>query len=272
MIIDDTHRFVFMHIPKCAGSSVRAQLSRWDFRDDAFHQPGHHADLGAVHFAHLPLAFLRTYYPIEFAKVATYRSFALTRDPRARFASATIQHLREFRGVRDLNLDSRRIVSEAHRVIDWLEGKGLFCDLEYIHFSRQIDYVELEGRRIVAEVFPIEDMSAFAMELEATCGIVFEPERRENANLAADNPLLATLRLAKPLYRRLTSWKDRERLLLLMRRLKIHDPASLYARLLANERVARFVEDYYADDFALHQASTDRLAMSPAARHEGVDQ
>lgn len=98
MIIDDTHQFVFVHIPKCAGSSVHAQLSLFDARDPASHRGGVHPVLGPIHFAHIPLRFLRDHFPAEFAKLGVYRSFALTRDPRARFVSATVQHLREFRG------------------------------------------------------------------------------------------------------------------------------------------------------------------------------
>lgn len=30
MIIDDRHRFVFVHIPKCAGTSVRQVLKQFD--------------------------------------------------------------------------------------------------------------------------------------------------------------------------------------------------------------------------------------------------
>jgi hypothetical protein len=262
MIIDDAHRFVFVHIPKCAGSSVHAQLSGLDLRDAAFHRPGLHADLGSVHFAHLPLTFLRAAYLADFEKVRTYRSFALTRDPSSRFASAVVQRLREFRGVRDLNVDSRMVVSEAHRVIDWLSDRGPFCDLEYIHFSRQIDFVELDGRRIVADVFPIEDMRAFAARLEAVCGIHLDPERRENTNLASENPMLAMLRSAKPLYGRLTRWKDRERLLLWLRRMKLHDPGALYARLLDDAKVARFVDDYYASDLALHRSTLEAVRQA----------
>jgi hypothetical protein len=261
MIIDNVHRFAFVHIPKCGGSSVHAQLSKWDSRDAAFHRPGNHPQMGDVHFAHLPLAFLKTYYPADFDKLSRYSSFAVTRDPRARFVSATVQRLREFRGVHELNLDIKLVVNEAHQTIEWLSGRDAFCDLGYIHFSRQLDHVELAGRRVVANVFAIEDMGAFAVKLEATCGVTFDAERRENTSLASHSRLLAAVHSAKPLYSRLTSWKTRERLLLLMRRLKLRRPDALYVRLLRDRKIARFIEDYYAADFELHDA-----ALGGAAR------
>jgi hypothetical protein len=255
MIVDDVHRFVFVHIPKCAGSTVHAQLSAWDSRDPAFHRPGRHPHMGDVHFAHLPLAFLRAHYPTEFDKLTQYHSFALTRDPRSRFVSALLQRLREFRGVRDLNLDRTVIVNEAHHVIEWLTGRGVFSDLEYIHFSRQADYVRLDGVPVVANVYAVETLEAFAAALNRLCGVTVDPQRRENKNLASDNRVLAALHLAKPVYSRLTSWQFRERLLLFLRRATLGDSASLDARVLRDRKTARFVEDFYAEDEALHRAS-----------------
>ena len=260
MIIDDTHQFVFVHIPKCAGSSVHAQLSLLDKRDAAFHRGGQHPTLGQIHFAHLPLVFLRDHFPAEFQKVTAYRSFALTRDPRARFVSAVIQHLREFRGVERLALDSATVVREAHAIIDWLGSRGPFCDEEYIHFSRQVDYVELDGERVVGEIFPIENMAAFAARLRELWNIDFDHSRRSNTSLVTDHPFLGAARLAKPIYAKLTRWKDRERLLLWMRRSRLADHKPLYEVVLRDAKIARFIEGFYADDFHLRHSALAKTA------------
>jgi len=272
MIIDDAHRAAFVHIPKCGGTSVSLQFSELDSCAGAFRRKGVHPVLGSIHYAHIPLAYLKQHYPDEFEKVATYRSFALVRDPYERFASATFQRLEEFGGASGLDvaskldITSKQALGEARAVMRWLGDRGAFCDLEYIHFSRQVDYVELAGRPIVGHVFPLENISDMAAALEASCGVRFDPERRENTNFASNNRLLALLHVAKPIYSRLTSWSFRERVLLTMRRWKVSGPGALYAAFRQDREVSRFIETYYAGDFALYDAAKDRLSRTAAER------
>lgn len=266
MIIDDAHRAAFVHIPKCGGTSVSLQFSELDSYAGAFRRKGVHPALGSIHYAHIPLAHLEQHYPDEFEKIATYQSFALVRDPHDRFASATFQRLEEFGGASRLNvtskldITSKQALGEAREVIRWLADRDTFCDLEYIHFSRQIDYVELRGQRIVDHVFPLENISDMAAALEAFCGIRFDPERRENTNFASNNRLLAMLHVAKPIYSRLTSWEFRKRVVGTLRRWNMHGPDSLYAELRQDPEVSSFVGDYYAMDFALYRSAKARLS------------
>jgi hypothetical protein len=255
VVIDDTHRLVFVHIPKCGGTSIRAALSAFDSLQGEFAKKGVHPILGPIFFGHLPLAFVERHYPSQWEKLLTYESLAVARDPFERFSSATIQRLKEFRGEIDLKITTSMALNEAHKTIQWLSRRGTFCDMEYIHFSRQIDYVELEGRRMVTNIFAIEHLAALATVLETRYGLHLDPERRENATFASDNRLLARLRVAKPVYKRLTSWTFRERMLVLMRRLRLHTPTSLYEAFRRDSQIRDFVEDYYADDFALHRAA-----------------
>jgi hypothetical protein len=255
MIIDDTHRTAFVHIPKCGGTSISLQFGALDSYGGAFRRKGVHPKLGAVHFAHIPLLFLRGHYPAEFDKVSSYRSFALTRDPHARFASATFQRLEEFLGVPKTDITLARALEEARAVIGWLAGRGPFCDLNYIHFSRQVDYVALDGTRIVDVVVRIEDIADLAVALEARCHIPFDPDRRENTNFGSPSRLLSMLRAGKPLYSRLTTWAFRERLLLLARRWNVQNPQSLYDAFRHDPQISTFVEDYYAEDFRLYGAA-----------------
>ncbi len=266
MIIDDAHRAAFVHIPKCGGTSVSLQFGDLDSYGGAFRRKGVHPLLGAINYGHVPLMYLKQCFPIEFEKISSYTSFALVRDPHTRFASAIFQRLDEFGGVHKLNVTSKLALREAREVIRWLTDKGPFCDLEYIHFSRQIDYVELDGRPIVGNVFPLENIADMAAAFQTSCGVRFDPERRENTNFASSNPILAMLRVAKPIYSRLTSWTFRERVLLTMQRLNINRPDSLYAALLRVPEVNGFVEDYYAEDFALYRSAKARVSGLVAGR------
>lgn len=261
MIIDDTHQAAFVHIPKCGGTSISLQLSTVDSYGGRFRNKGHHPDLGAVHFAHIPLTFLRAEFPDVFAKVAVYQSFALTRDPHDRFASAVFQRLEEFRGVRKTAVTSRMALGEAREVISWLTERGPFCDLDYIHFSRQVDYVRLDGRNVVGNVFAIETMDEMTRCLGKLCRLSLDPERRENTNFASGNSVLAMIHLVKPIYSRLTTWAFRERMLHRLRRWDVHNPRRLYEALRADGPISQFVETYYSTDFTLHAAGRAAVAV-----------
>jgi hypothetical protein len=260
MILDDTHETAFIHIPKCGGTSISLQFRDLDSYGGAFRRKGVHPALGAIHYAHIPLSFLARCYPAEFGKVSAYRSFALARDPHERFASATFQRLEEFIGVPKPNITQARALDEARAVMRWLAGRGPFCDLEHIHFSRQIDYVALDGAPIVDQVYPIEDIAGLALALEARCQIRFDPQRRANTNFGSSNRLLSLLRLAKPLYSRVTTWELRERLLLMARRWKLQSPHTLYEAFREDAEISDFVEGYYAEDFRLYRAARNRAA------------
>lgn len=258
MIIDDEHRMVFVHIPKCGGTSVKRNLGEFDSSRGGFRRKSDHPTLGTIHLSHIPLRFLKVFYFEEFEKVAAYQAFALTRDPLDRFASATFQRLMEFRGIPRMSITSEMAVKEARAVTEWLNDRDEFCDLEYIHFSRQIDYVELDGRRIVENVFALENIAGLAEAMERLVGVTFDPDFRENTNFASGNHLINILRAAKPVYSRLTSWEFREQVLLRLRQWDLLSPNSLYRDFRRDRHIAKFVEDYYSKDFDLYRTALSR--------------
>ena len=59
MIIDDQNKFVFVHIPKCAGSSIRSKLDVFDTTGGFLRPPVQEVDgVGLLDLAHLPLSEL----------------------------------------------------------------------------------------------------------------------------------------------------------------------------------------------------------------------
>jgi hypothetical protein len=261
MIVDDLRRVAFVHVPKCGGTTVKKQLAPFDSYQGHFERKGLHSNLGMIHYSHVPLYYLRAEFPVEFQKICEYRSFALLRDPHARFASATFQRLEEFGGVPALQITSALAIDEARKVIGWLGQRERFCDLEYIHFSRQADYVQLDGRQVVSETFPLENLAEFGESLEICFGMGFDFGRRENVNFSSLGGVFGKLRPLKPLYSRLTSWAFRERLLRLTHRWK--STASLYDRFRRDPEISAFVETYYAADFALRHEARLRIAAPP---------
>ena len=249
MIIDDVHRMAFIHIPKCAGTSVRKQLAPVDSTGGAFYPVMDHPALGRIHLSHIPLAFLREHYPAEFDKVSAYQAFALIREPMARFASAAFQHLKGFRRLPPGEITPIMAVQEGLRVMEWLEGREAFCDFEYIHFARQRDYVRLGGTQVVGNLFAIEDLGGFADSVEKVCGVRLDPAHRENTNFASFSPLTRGVRrVLRPIYRKLTRWEDRQKLLLQIKKANAGRDEPLYAAFRGDRRIRDFVRRYYAED------------------------
>ena len=112
MIISDRHRFAFVHIPKCAGTSVRKALRPIDARDSIFDGMGTHPHMGMVNYAHFTLDDLSCHFPDQYRKVAEYRSVAIVRDPVDRFFSAIFQRLREFKGYEQSRITAKVIAGE----------------------------------------------------------------------------------------------------------------------------------------------------------------
>jgi hypothetical protein len=97
MIVSHADRFVFIHNPKCAGTSFRNALQRYYDKSEAlwFRSPntyfGCEIDLG-----HLRLWELFALYPAIFESIPRYNSLVLVRNPYERFISALAQYLTWF--------------------------------------------------------------------------------------------------------------------------------------------------------------------------------
>jgi hypothetical protein len=190
MIINDAHRFAFVHVPKCAGTSVRKQLAAYDKYEGAFDAKVAHPTLGDVHLAHLPLDVLREHYPAAFDEVSRYRSFAVLRDPKDRFISAIRQRLREFRDVPDSLVTNDMILREADAVMDVLQGSPDTIALEYVHFVRQSRFVYFEGAQIIKTLCVVDDLAPLARFVTDNMGVQFDQSAEHNVSKNLRDPLV----------------------------------------------------------------------------------
>ena len=170
MIISEEHRFVFVHIPKCAGSSVRKRLNRfneWQVTGPPWIQ------MDGPSYGHIPLFVLREHFTREFEAVQDYWSFAVVRDPFERFASSVSQRLSEFGDQPIQNLSPKKIRSFIHKTIEYLsqhqQMRGLLPP-DYIHFQRQLDYIELNGERIIDSIYTIDQIDELFADVERKTG------------------------------------------------------------------------------------------------------
>lgn len=258
MIISDDHRLVFVHIPKCAGVSVKAPLRAIDSTDGAFSRIGDHPALGRIHYAHLVLRDMAAHFPAEWEKLKDYNSFAVVRDPADRFVSAMFQRLREFKGLAQSAITPALIEEEASEVIRTLERTPERLDLQYVHFNRQTDYLFYDGEQMVQHIFPIEHMPAIIAFIAQSTGITVAEEKKNRSTEFRFATIKPLIRLIRAPYAALVPYAVRNRLRSKMTQAGLYADAKKPAMLRPGGRVEGFVRAYYAEDTKTHAASLAR--------------
>ncbi|MEP3441086.1 MAG: hypothetical protein ABJN72_06375 [Sulfitobacter sp.] len=274
-------QFYFVHIPKNGGQSVRNAMARagtlsfaplaQDMGVDndaaaALSEEGFdHPSLGKIHPAHLPLWALQDAFAASWAAFEQSTSLALTREPRARFMSALMQRLKEFRGAGAIRADDPQVAQEAAAVCEWLAARDRHADLDYVHFIRQVDFTDIDGTRRVDGVFPMARADIAAQWLGARTGLVLDithdHARRQPkpwaraiqpvARFAGRNLMPRGLKRAMhPLW---------------MKSGVFSDAAKGYDAVELGTDVEAFIKEYYAADAALHvSAQQAAAALEPA--------
>lgn len=255
MIISDDHELAFVHIPKCAGVSVKQPMRTIDSTAGFFSRIGDHPHMGRIHYAHIVLRDMAEYFPEEQAKIRDYQSFAVIRDPADRFVSAMFQRLREFKGYAQSDITADIVEQESAEVICYLESAPVRLDLQHVHFNRQVDYLFLDGERIVKHIFPIEHMSAIVDFIAGKTGITVEEAKKNRSTEFRFKPLLRLLR--RP-YAALVPYAARNRLRSKMMNAGLYADAKKPAMVRPGGQVDAFIRSYYAEDCALHAASLQR--------------
>lgn len=254
MIISDEHRFAFVHVPKCAGTSVKSALRAIDSTAGRFERIADHPAMGMTHCAHIPLRDLAAFFPSDFRKVRDYRSLALVREPTERFVSAIFQQLREFKHYPQSGITGEVVAAEAEAVMRYLAADPARLDLEHVHFNRQTDFIELEGQRIVKRILSIERMADAVSFIAESTGVSVGGEHENRTTELRFRALRPVQRLLRRPYALVPQ----------ARRQRIRDGftrAGLYRGVAKQQFVRRggvlegFLHDYYARDFALYAES-----------------
>jgi hypothetical protein len=280
MIYAPGYGFSFLHVPKCAGVAIEktlkgiADFPRASFAADCPDLlPGNHADwsdrivqhpeLGEIHLAHVTLDVMRAHFPKTLDLILSSESFAVVREPRARFISALMQRLREFKGYGATGIEEADLKREAREVVDSLAGREALADLSFVHFTRQIGYLDLDGTRVVAHVFPIDNLDALWGWMRQRFGLDMLKVRQANASVQPKPALKALLRHAGPVYRAAVPRPLRRRVFDLSRKAGLMEKASTnYARIDLGRDIESFIADYYAADAEAHDAA--RARWTPA--------
>lgn len=189
MIINNTHKFVFIHNPKCGGTSVRSVLQSFDETGGKFTcRVDHHPKLGLLDYVHIPLERLKDYFPGEFRKVEAYTSFVLVRDPLERFLSALAQHMKMYRNVSIKEMTLDQISLESVLICEYLASVDIIDNPAYIHFEKQYRFVEVEERQIVDVVLPVSLMDSLMDSLGAILGQQLKIDEPKNQSRVYRSP------------------------------------------------------------------------------------
>lgn len=183
MIISPRHRFVFVHIPKCAGTSVRTQIVKCDPGHIAMGEVGTHPVLGQIDFGHVPLPVLRQHFPVEYGYLERFASYAVVRDPLDRFGSSLRQMLWRYhqRPMTLIPADELRELTLA--ILADISGELDNPSNRFIFFARQRDFILDGDRRMVDHLIPLHLVPDLIAHLARITGTPMDPGTRSNQNV-----------------------------------------------------------------------------------------
>lgn len=262
MIIDERHQIAFVHIPKCAGTTVRGLLQEFDRNEGAFSDKvAPHPELGLIDYVHIPLFILDKHFPKEFESVKSFWSFAVVRDPYSRFASSVAQRIKMYSGRSLRAMNRSDLKKEIDCCINFLEangGHGKLLPPSFIHFQRQCDFLFLNSELIVKNVYPANDVKSLIEVLRSK--IAFEDQRVDqvvdyklNESFSYRNDFLRIV-FSKllPLYIKFSRFLPGK----LVKRVKAFVYVSNAERMhdaFYDKKVIDFINKYYSADITLYE-------------------
>lgn len=270
MIISDSCRLAFIHIPKCAGTTVRSALESLDERYAVMtrglephperpftFRPA--SDAPFADFHHLTLRQLEKWFPEELVRLASCRTYALIRDPHERLFSSITQRLKQFGGVAVQDMTPSALAEALEqalgKVADLL-AKDADLPFDYVHFQPQADYIELGGRILVEHVYPTAQIARMQADMAAhlaTFGVHLAPFHlsRQNSSkthrFAVLHRLVARHERGSRLVKKLLPVAAKRGL----RAIVYRDRGSLAGGFEPPPEVRAFVKKYYARDLEL---------------------
>lgn len=270
-IIREADNFIFVHIPKCGGSSIAIGLTEAldPPLEDEIRYDGAKLDtiegLGSYMDAHKPLWMLRDHFPEELETYRRCECFCVVRDPHKRFASAVQQYLREFEHNNIADMAQDDVIRVLDTLMERLSTENRYLGGEYVHFIAQDDFVTLEGERIVKNIYPLEELDAMALHIS---DVVQRPVRfhfRANTSAGSRGKSFKLIkRIGKPLRAVIPAglyWSLKTAVIKALTKPLPQDALSVFE----TDRVKQFVETYYAKDIALYAEAQHAFAQQRSA-------
>lgn len=208
-----------------------------------------HGGYGKIDFTHLPLPRLLDIAPDDFEKLRTYQSFAIVRNPRERFFSALAQRLKMYDQRELAQMQSAEVEESALRVIEALHQPSNRFAYEFIHFTPQEDFINLDGERLIKNVYPITDVASLLADISNLTGSPLDFAGKKNPTTVFRSGSTKVVALAG------------KRVVETILPSALSDPIRRFARrklmkpvqhreqnYISHPEIVRFISSYYAED------------------------
>jgi len=157
MIVSDSKRFIFIHNPKCGGTSVRMSLMQFETTANFFWMFDEFNNK-KIDKAHLPLFLLRAKYPTYYDLLDRYFVFCFVRDPYSRTVSAFNETSPNL--LADLKDQDHEILykQKLNNFVTSLNSQTIMgWDIRYRHLVRQRDMIYISDKCAADVVMKIEE-------------------------------------------------------------------------------------------------------------------
>jgi hypothetical protein len=188
MIISERSNFIFIHNPKCAGTSVRLALTEYDTTGGAFWALDDWNGRPMFN-AHMPLFMFRSRYPQYFELMSTYLSFMFVRHPYERTVSAFNELHRELSAKSNDAALQHTYTTALNKFICNLKDTLLLRQPgRYRHFQRQADFAYIGTKCHADVIMRIEDwpqcLSKLGVFLPSVADVIRSSEKQNVRPLA----------------------------------------------------------------------------------------
>jgi hypothetical protein len=175
MIISDEKKFIFLHNPKAAGTSVRKLLiDQYDTRQNFFWGLYKGGTLNrTIDKAHMSLADFKVLFPGDFDLLDEYFVFAFVRNPFERYVSSFFEFVRHHR--KDLNLTELSMEQIVEMLEDFtranVDANSIRYDVRFRHFIPQHQIIYCENKCKVDYIGRVEILNAEIGRIKKIIGV-----------------------------------------------------------------------------------------------------
>ena len=166
MIISESKKFIFLHNPKCAGTTVRNTLGLFDTRNN-YYWLFDEIDGKKIDKAHLTLNILRRYSPQDFLLFQEYFVFGFVRNPYDRVISAFNEgHIKLYRKFKKNEVELSEYKEKLNAFCTSLTLKNtLGWDIKYRHCIQQSKMFYLENKCYADVILKLEELDESSEKL-----------------------------------------------------------------------------------------------------------
>ncbi|MBV9330979.1 MAG: sulfotransferase family 2 domain-containing protein [Alphaproteobacteria bacterium] len=186
MIISDSRRFVFLHNPKAAGTSIRRALQPYDSRSNFYWKTCRSEVLGReLDKAHMAAEDFRAQFPSDFALLADYFVFMFVRNPYDRAVSAYNETVERRLSVITTPRTMRKYIEALNRfILEKCTPEAIRYDFALRFFIPQEAICVADGKSVADYIGRFEDMEGSLDRIASLAGLpdtAFGKLRRANA-------------------------------------------------------------------------------------------